>query len=646
MKKLKIILLLSIILFITYKIYHKPVTKYKNETNIIGTIKSIKYKEDYTIITLKSKEKILVYLYEINKDIKLGDTLYLKGNFKNIKKNTNFNTFNYKNYLLSKKIYTSFEINKIIKIKKNKNIFYLIKNNIINKINNYKSKDYLYAFILGDINYINKDIYNIYLKMGINHLFAISGMHISLISLILLKILSKISKKQILIYFIIFIFLLFYSFLVNFTPGVLRSTFSFILIFLNKIFKLKIKNENILIMICIIFLLYNPYYIYNTGFIYSFVISYFLIKENNYKKNKIINIIYLSFISFIVSLPILINTNYQINLLTIFYNTIFIPFISLIMFPLSILTFFIKELDFIFNYLINFLEFIIIYLEKISIYIIIRKLTIIEIIIYYIFIKNKKIIFIYIFIIYISSIYTIYPSLTLIDVGQGDSSLLRINNKNILIDTGGNKYYHTSKDTITYLKSLGIRKIDYLILTHGDFDHLGDSLYFINNFKVNKIFINSTTDNIIEKNLIKKGAKKIDNYKLYIGKYIVYLLSMNDINENDNSIVTYTNLNNHNIILMGDATKKVENYLINEYNLPKMDILKVGHHGSKTSTSENFLKIVNPKYALISVGKNNNYGHPNKEVINRLKNKKVYTTKDNGMIHVKFKKVLTWSLMH
>lgn len=645
MKKLKIILLFSIVIFIIYKVNNKPLSIYKNETKIDGIITNIKYKEDYTVITLKSKENILVYLYEINKEIKLGDTLYIEGKFKNIKENTNFNTFNYKNYLLSKKIYNSFEIKKIIKIKKNTNIFYKIKNNIINKINKYKTKKYLQAFILGDISYIESDIYRTYLNLGINHLFAVSGMHVSLITLILLKILSKFSKKQIIIYIIIFIFLIFYSFLVNFTPGVLRSTFSFILIFINKPFKLNIKNYNILLFICFIFLIYNPYYIYNTGFIFSFTISYFLIKEKKYKKNKILNILYLSYTSFIVSLPILINTNYEINILTIIYNTIFIPFISLIIFPISIITFFIKPLDDIFYSLINFTEHIINYIDNIKLILIIKKLSIIEIIIYYILLKNKKTLYIYLLIIYISSLYVFYPSLTIIDVGQGDSSLLRINNKNILIDTGGNKNYNTSKDTITYLKSLGIRKIDYLILTHGDYDHLGDCPYLLSNFKVDKIFINNSSDNILEKNLIKKGAKKIVNYMISVGKYKIYILSMDSDSENENSLVTYTNINGHNIILMGDATEKTEKYLINEYNLPKMDILKVGHHGSKTSTSKEFLKIIKPEYALISVGENN-YGHPNKEVIKKLSSSKIYTTKENGMIEVKFKKKLTWSLMH
>ena len=116
-----------------------------------------------------------------------------------------------------------------------------------------------------------------------------------------------------------------------------------------------------------------------------------------------------------------------------------------------------------------------------------------------------------------------------------------------------------------------------------------------------------------------------------------YFVTEND-NENDNSSVIYTELNNHKFLFMGDAGVEVEEDLIEKYNLQDIDVLKVGHHGSKTSSSEEFINNINPKYSIISVGKNNRYGHPNKEVLENLKKSKIYRTDKEGSIMFKIKK--------
>ena len=106
-------------------------------------------------------------------------------------------------------------------------------------------------------------------------------------------------------------------------------------------------------------------------------------------------------------------------------------------------------------------------------------------------------------------------------------------------------------------------------------------------------------------------------------------------NENDNSSVIYTKLKNHKFLFMGDAGVKVEEDLIEKYNLQNIDVLKVGHHGSNTSSSKIFIDEINPKYSIISVGKNNRYGHPNKEALENLKESKIYRTDIDGSIMFK-----------
>ena len=232
----------------------------------------------------------------------------------------------------------------------------------------------------------------------------------------------------------------------------------------------------------------------------------------------------------------------------------------------------------------------------------------------------------------------------MIDIGQGDSILIKYpyNQGNILIDTGKNDYTMTN-GIIPYLKSVGIRKIDYLIITHGDFDHMGEAINLVNNFKVEKVTFNCGSYNDLEKELIKVlDKKKIPYYscikELNIENNKLYFLNNKDYgNENDNSSVIYTELNNHKFLFMGDAGVEVEKYLLEKYNLQDIDILKVGHHGSKTSSSKEFINEINPKYSIISVGKNNRYGHPNKEVLENLDDSKIYRTDQDGSIMFKIK---------
>lgn len=108
-------------------------------------------------------------------------------------------------------------------------------------------------------------------------------------------------------------------------------------------------------------------------------------------------------------------------------------------------------------------------------------------------------------------------------------------------------------------------------------------------------------------------------------------------NENDNSSVVYMKFNNHKFLFMGDAGVEVEEDLIEKYNLQDIDVLIVGHHGSKTSSSKEFIDTINPKYSIISVGKNNRYGHPNKEILNNLEGSKIYRTDEDGSIMFKIK---------
>lgn len=173
---------------------------------------------------------------------------------------------------------------------------------------------------------------------------------------------------------------------------------------------------------------------------------------------------------------------------------------------------------------------------------------------------------------------------------------------------------------------------------------MGSSSYLVNHFKVNKVFLNCGPHNELEKALIKELEKKnIKHYscikELNIDKYKLQFLNTKEYdNENDNSNVIYFNYNNYKFLLMGDAGIEKEKDILKKYNLNNIDFLKVGHHGSNTSSSKEFINNINPKYSIISVGKNNKYGHPKENILDILKNSNIYRTDRDGSIEIKLNK--------
>ena len=681
MKRLKIILnskifyiLLIVITFIYFFAFNNISRKTKIDLNskiFEGIITNYKIDKNLLTLEIKGKEKIIAYYYfnsleEINNfNYKLGDKVLLTGTFSIPSNNTIPNGFNYKEYLYHKYIYVVMNADSIKKINNNANWFYHIKNTINDHIDKYKSKNYLKTFIIGDKSLLDKDIYKTYQNNGISHLLAISGMHISLLSTFIIFILNKFLNKKLSL-IITSLFLIFYMFLAGLTASVVRSSILFGLLALNKIFNLEIKTVKVLFFTFIILLLFNPFYIYDIGFIYSFVISFFLIvlsKKLN-SKSYLKNVFLISLISFFVSLPITLYNSYEINFFSIILNIFFVPLVSFIVFPLSLLTFFIPILDNIFLIVTNVLEKLSYYSNNINYFkFIFGKVSIIFIITYYLilisfFKTNKKIFLIIIFIILLIqySLNIIVPRkyVISIDVGQGDSILVHTNNKTVLIDTGGKVSFQQDEwkkknpsiiinKLIPMFKSFGIKKIDYLILSHGDYDHMGEAINLVNNFKVEKVIFNCGSYNNLEKELIKVlDKKKIKYYscikELNIDKNKLYFLQTKEYdNENDNSNVIYTELNGYKFMFMGDASITTEKEIMSIYNLPEIDVLKVGHHGCRTSSSKEFINEIDPRYSIISVGKNNRYGHPNKEALNNLNNSKIYRTDIDGSIMFEIK---------
>lgn len=228
-----------------------------------------------------------------------------------------------------------------------------------------------------------------------------------------------------------------------------------------------------------------------------------------------------------------------------------------------------------------------------------------------------------------------------IDVGQGDSIFIELpNNETMLIDAG-----ESSKEEVVseYINTLGYNKINYVIGTHPHSDHIGGLAHIINSFNIEKIYMpkalstSKTYENLLNtiyknnKNIItaKAGIKIIDEDNLKIN--ILAPNNNNYSNLNNYSVVIKINYKSKSFLFMGDAEILSENEILTDVSA---DIIKIGHHGSDTSSSESFLSKVNPKYAIIMVGENNKYNHPNQTILDRLERNNIitYRTDLNGNI--------------
>ena len=650
----------------------------------LGMITAIKLEGDLLTLRLSGKEKIVAsYYFKSQQELidfyntyQLGDTVQLTGTYQLPSNNTVPNLFNYRKYLERQQIYYLFQIERIEKQRNNQNLFYIVKNHIHHYLSTFQSKAYLYTFLLGNKEYIDSKVITSYQENGISHLFAISGMHISLLSALLLKILGRLKCPKTLAYIIVSIFLVFFFFLSGCSISVSRSVLFFILMAISSILHFNLGMMSIWILTCCMMILYHPEMVYEVSFQYSFGISFALILLSSRFQNMSYgrSLFWVSLTSFFVSVPISITSFYQINFLSIIWNLIFVPFVSMILFPLSLLTFFLPFLDSIFMIFIHVLETSSLWCSHLSIGKVILGIPHSNWIMLYYFCLvislyfRKKVGFFCLGILFLFQYFELFimprSFMIIVDVGQGDSILLHSNYRTVLIDTGGkipiSKEEWQKRETksiadtkiIPLLKSLGIKKLDSLVLTHGDYDHMGEAKNLINHFKVEYVVFNTGEYNDLELALIKvldeKNIPYDQNIKfLNMNKIPLYFLNTKDYhNENENSSVIYTEINNTRVLLMGDAGVERETDILKKYDIKDIDILKVGHHGSKTSSSKTFIEELDPKYSLISVGKSNRYGHPNKEVLSDLENSMVYRTDIHGSICFQWTKnqleIRTW----
>ena len=575
---------------------------------------------DENSIVLKTKEtKVKVYGEFVG--YKIGDYLEMEVAYFNINEPTNDHAFNYKNYLYSQGITNNASIKRLLNYESRQTLFQKLQERISGKSN---VDTYASMFVLGIRDDLAQDEYEQLTNLSIIHLFALSGLHIHMLMDMIKKVLKFIMPIKLCNYpgtVLIGI----YIYIIPFNISFVRA---YLIMGLSVLFKNYLNKLDCLAIVTVLMLVINPYVIYSLSFIFSYFIYFVILLIN---KNK-----YFNLLVYFSSLPIILMVQYRINILSLLLGIILVPLITVLYQSIWLYVIFGNMFKGIVAIIIYFLNNIVVFCNDFSIYLNFLKPTLFFILSYYfIYFKiilklNVKLkvtrevlmLFSLLLMFYLKPYYNIEGKVVMIDVGQGDCFLIQqpFNKGNILIDTGGLQTRDLASTTLVpYLNSQGIYKLDYVFISHDDFDHNGsyDSLS-----KQIKIDHTITT----YQSQMKIGDVEIE--MLDDG------ISHDD--KNDDSLVIKAKINNLVYLFMGDASSEVEKELIKKYPELKADVLKVSHHGSSTGTCSEFLDVVRPKVALISCGKNNRYNHPNEDVLLRLKDYgvKIYRSDLMGMVKI------------
>lgn len=591
------------------------VQEYPQDSIIQGTVQKTMdtysyVKTQYGLMKLYHDEP-LSYRDEIKVSVE-----YLQWN-----ENTNDNAFNEKLYNFSQKVWIKGKIKDIEYIKSNKGLYHWIESQFSF---NQDVESYQRLLLLGQKDEGIQDEYKQLSNFSLIHLFALSGMHIHILYGLLYSIIGVVISKQY-AKWISFVLIGLYVFSIPVQISLYRAFFTLVLYELAKRY---FNHLDVLSFLIIISLYNNPYIIYNTSFVFSYFVYFIVLITKDFRFSY--------FWIFLSTVPIVLNLNYQIPILSLWVGLFLMPFIE-IFYSLCILSVLFPLLEMLLIQCVYVFQNIISFLEAVQIFFTLSKPTLSFFAMFYV---------LYFYIIYQKSLsktykkqmlalislciaffvygrYKIYGEITMIDVGQGDCVLLRqpYNKGNILIDTGGHTEYDIAKQTIIpYLKSIGVDKLDCVYISHDDLDHCGALESLVKNFKVKQVIRDF------------EAYRKIGDIEIEMLEHTY----SKDIN--DQSLVMYIHLPGLNMLTLGDASINVEKELLDKYKKLDVDILKVSHHGSRTSSGVDLFQMIQPQYAMIGVKKNNLYRHPSLEVIERLKRKniKILRTDEDGMFHIRY----------
>ncbi|MBB6445960.1 DNA internalization-related competence protein ComEC/Rec2 [Bacillus benzoevorans] len=637
----------------------------------------------------------------------------MQGTLERPQSSTNENSFNYKTYLERKHIYWLLEPEKfnLENCQRTKGLLSGLKG-IRAKGISYLEEHFpeeavplSAALLFGTSELMDEDMLDSFRELGIVHLIAISGLHITILVTMIYFLLLRLGVTREKGILLLFICLPIYGILAGASPSVNRSVLMTMLLLFCSWRK---DRQRLLDVISLTFLLYVfvlPNSIYDVGFQLSFLATYAILLSAPIILTRYTHPVSLglavSYISMICTAPVLLYFFFEFSFISLLVNLLYIPLFNLVLLPY---VFFGFLFDLLFpglaGHLLMPLNSVIIFMNHLT-----EKIASLPwntlvlgrpeppFLLLYIwgflmlFVlweaghkgKWRTLLFLLPFLLFASQYaynhFSLEGEITFLDVGQGDCIFIKLpfGRGIYLIDTGGNipfeqepwqirkSRYDTGKDTVVpFLKSKGVTVIDKLIITHGDQDHAGGAPAVLKEVKVKELVLPDVRErNDLVNRMIQLAKKQQiplkfvhDGERWKSGDYLFQIISpeADSTSEgNDGSIVLFAEIGGLKWLFTGDLEEEGEARLMRKYPALKADVLKAGHHGSHSSTSEAFVAQLSPHIAVISVGKHNRYGHPSEEVIERLSERKIkiLRTDLSGAITYTFEKELgTFSVHH
>ena len=586
----------------------------ENASELAGMV--VTRKENYyLLLTLQGK----YYVYDKGESVPLFSLVKLTGYISHKGYSHYESSFSFPDYLKTQGVFYSFQAKTTTFIFQSPISTKGIQEYLFSFLND-ESKIIVSSLLFGDSLYDLESI-SAFQEMGMVSALSLSGFHLSFLLGILRRTIGKNHEKGFSIFelALLSVFLFFSFFRYTIRRIFLLSLFRFL------------KERNILSLSYIdrvaltgfILLVIEPYSFLSASFYYSFPLLFFLaffpLKREENLKGKISFFVRLT----LFFLPYRFFTTSYFSLLSPIFQFLLIPY-SHLLFLSSILLFLCPPFGFVLNYLILFFVKIVSFSAPNLIQINTGQPSVIFFVVYYLllilfstlksysFQKQSKYALLSLSLViatcFIPDIFPHYE-VTFIDVDQGDSTLIRNGYQNILIDTGGlSKVDLATESLIPYFAKKKISHLDAVLITHNDYDHVGALTSLQKHFKVDMVYYASDFLTFPDETY-SFGDFKIKNLN-------TYFQTVRD--ENTKSGVFSFQVKETKFLVMGDAPKEVEYEILKDKKEIDCDILKVGHHGSSTSSSSSFVKACSPRLAIISCGYQNKYGHPDKEVISTL----------------------------
>ena len=582
-----------------------------------------------------------------------GQTIEIFGQLRKPTEPTVPHRFNFKAFLHNQRIHLTISTSTVTVIETNFSLWrpqHDISNWIRSRFPPLTSS-YLQSFFLGVRDDMDEEMMDIYHDLGILHVFAISGVHVTLLTSTIRDSLKRIGFIDVIIDSIIIIFCLIFVFIAGGSVSIIRASAMAIIAIINHRLKLGLSTFDVFAIVFITNFVLNPLVIYQRGFQFSYWIAFILICSNPILREltPVRARLTIVFLARMASIPIAASSGSEINVTSYIANLVLIPLLMQIIIPILFLTLFLPFLAPLTEILLQAFEYTNVFLQpllntniifgNISLSIIIL-LMILLLANCYFYEKHKKLyvrlvlIGLYILVLEANRLWQPYTAITFLDVGQGDATIIRspYQSCTIVIDTGGDvSRIHSNNPSIftntlkPYLLGNGVRNIDFLILTHEHYDHIAEAIPLMNSFDVQNLIL-SEAEHGHQMQEITRVAKSL-NIPIHIAQPLdtftcgnqVYTFIHNEINNldvNENSLVMTVEIDGFNVFLTGDIGHVTEPAILENNHLTQIHAYQVAHHGSRNSNSLEFMDALNISYAIVQVGYRNLYGHPHTELFN------------------------------